>query len=40
MILNVMASSVMNAPAIWGVVAFAFGIAAIGAVFLYFSKRF
>jgi hypothetical protein len=30
----------MDAPAIWGVVAFVLGVAAIGAVFWYFSRRF
>ena len=40
MILDVMVTSVMNVPAIWGAFAFAFGVAAIGVVFWYFSKRF
>lgn len=40
MILNVMASSVMNVPGAWGIVAFAIGVASIGAVFWYFSRRF
>ena len=39
-ILSVMASGAMNVPAIWGVAAFAFGIVAFLAIFLYFSKRF
>jgi hypothetical protein len=35
-----MASSAMNIPAIWGVAAFVFGVAAFLGIFLYFTKRF
>ncbi len=39
MILNVMLNSALNVPPIWGAAAFAFGVVAFLAIFLYFSKR-